>query len=146
MRNLPTGPKWAAPVIGLVVSSAVAGLATAPIGAAHFNAVAHYGLLANLTSVPLMGALVIPAAVLALLLAPFGAEAFGLWIMGGGLAWILWVAETVSSLDGARGFVSGPGPWAPCQLFCGKGVRDLAALQSSALLLLSGRLVIARWS
>ena len=111
MRDLPTGPNWAAPVIGLVVSSAVAGLATAPIGAAHFNAVAHYGLLANLTSVPLMGALVIPAAVLALLLAPFGAEAFGLWIMGGGLAWILRVAETVSSLDGARGFVPGPGPW-----------------------------------
>ena len=129
MRNLPTGPKWAAPVIGLVVSSAVAGLATAPIGAAHFNAVAHYGLLANLTSVPLMGALVIPAAVLALLLAPFGAEAFGLWIMGGGLAWILWVAETVSSLDGARGFVSGPGPW----------VLPLMALGALSVILWQGR-------
>jgi competence protein ComEC len=111
MRDVPTGPRWAQPIIGLVVSSAVAGLATAPIGAAHFNAVAHYGLLANLTSVPLMGMLVIPAAVLALLLSPFGAEALGLWIMGGGLAWILWVAETVAALDGARGFVPGPGPW-----------------------------------
>jgi competence protein ComEC len=111
MRAVPTGPRWAQPVIGLVVSSAVAGLATAPIGAAHFNAIAHYGLLANLASVPLMGVLVIPAAVLALLLSPFGFEAVGLWIMGRGLAWILWVAETVSALDGARRFVPGPGPW-----------------------------------
>jgi competence protein ComEC len=111
MRAVPTGPRWAQPVIGLVVSSAVAGLATAPIGAAHFNAVAHYGLLANLASVPLMGVLVIPAAVLALLLSPFGFEAVGLWITGGGLAWILWVAETVSALEGARRFVPGPGPW-----------------------------------
>lgn len=111
MRDVPRGPKWAQPLIGLVVSSAVAGLATAPIGAAHFNAVAHYGLLANLASVPLMGVLVIPAAVLALLLSPFGLEALGLWIMGGGLAWILWVSETVAGLEGARGYVPEPGPW-----------------------------------
>ncbi|WP_420013788.1 ComEC/Rec2 family competence protein [Tateyamaria sp.] len=111
MRDVPRGPKWAQPLIGLIVSSSVAGLATAPIGAAHFNAVAHYGLLANLFSVPLMGVLVIPAAVLALLLSPFGLEAVGLWLMGGGLAWILWVAETVSGLDGARGYVPGPNPW-----------------------------------
>jgi ABC-type uncharacterized transport system permease subunit len=40
-------------------------LATAPIGAAHFNTVAHYGLIANLLSVPLMGLIIIPSAVLA---------------------------------------------------------------------------------
>lgn len=111
LRDTPQGPRWAQPVIGLVVSSAVAGLATAPIGAAHFNAMAQYGLLANLASVPLMGTVVIPAAVLALVLAPVGAEAIGLWIMGSGLAWILWVAETVAGLDGAQRFVPGPGPW-----------------------------------
>ncbi|MEX0368913.1 MAG: ComEC/Rec2 family competence protein, partial [Ruegeria sp.] len=102
------GPKWLQPVLGVVISSAVAGLATAPIGAAHFNTMAHYGLIANLASVPLMGMLVIPAAVLALLLAPFGLEAVGLWLMGLGLRWILWVADTVSGLDGAQGFVAGP--------------------------------------
>ena len=102
------GPNWLQPVIGVVVSSAVAGLATAPIGAAHFNAIAHYGLLANLLSVPLMGVLVVPAAVLAALLAPLGLQFIGLWLMGLGLRWILWVAETVSALDGARSFVAGP--------------------------------------
>ncbi|WP_299280561.1 ComEC/Rec2 family competence protein [uncultured Tateyamaria sp.] len=105
------GPKWAQPVVGVMLSSAIAGLATAPIGAAHFNAIAHYGLIANLASVPLMGVLVIPAAVLALALAPFGAEAVGLWLMGAGLQWILWVADYVSSLEGARGYVPEPGAW-----------------------------------
>lgn len=105
------GPKWMQPVVGVVLSSVIAGLATAPIGAAHFNAVAHYGLVANLLSVPLMGALVIPAAVLALLLAPFGLDWIGLWLMGWGLRWILWVADTVAGLDGARGFVAGPNAW-----------------------------------
>ncbi len=109
--QISMGPKWLAPVVAVVISSSVAGLATAPIGAAHFNAIAHYGLIANLASVPLMGVLVIPAAVLALLLAPFGLDWIGLWIMGCGLRWILWVADTVANLDGARGFVAGPGPW-----------------------------------
>ncbi|WP_299552663.1 ComEC/Rec2 family competence protein [uncultured Tateyamaria sp.] len=104
------GPKWIQPVLGVVISSAVAGLATAPIGAAHFNTMAHYGLIANLASVPLMGTLVIPAAVLALILAPVGLDILGLWLMGLGLRWILWVADAVSSLDGAQGYVAGPSP------------------------------------
>jgi len=93
------------------VSSLVAGLATAPIAAAHFNTMAHYGLLANLLSVPLMGVLVVPAAVLALALAPFGLEVVGLWAMGVGLRWILWVSDWVSNLEGARGYVAGPSGW-----------------------------------
>ncbi|MEO0633505.1 MAG: ComEC/Rec2 family competence protein [Pseudomonadota bacterium] len=102
------GRGWVQAMAGLVISSAVAGLATAPIGAAHFNAMAQYGLLANLASVPLMGTLVIPSAVLALLLSPFGAEGLGLSLMGLGLQWILWVADTVAGLPGAQRFVAGP--------------------------------------
>ncbi|MGJ8615785.1 MAG: ComEC/Rec2 family competence protein [Sulfitobacter sp.] len=104
-------PRWLRPVMAVFVSSAVAGIATAPIAAAHFNAIAHYGLIANLLSVPLMGVLVIPAALAALVLAPFGLEWVGLWAMGLGLRWILGVAHEVASLDGARGFVPGPGVW-----------------------------------
>ncbi|MEM6758330.1 MAG: ComEC/Rec2 family competence protein [Pseudomonadota bacterium] len=102
------GRGWGQAAAGLVISSAVAGLATAPIGAAHFNAMAQYGLFANLASVPLMGTLVIPSAVLALLLSPFGAEGVGLSLMGFGLQWILWVADTVEGLPGAQRFVAGP--------------------------------------
>ena len=134
MRDSPHrfGPRWIQPVLAVVISSAVAGFATAPIGAAHFNTIAQHGLLANLSSVPLMGVLVIPAAVLALVLAPFGLEWIGLWIMGLGLRWILGVAEWVAGLEGARSYVPGPGAW----------VLPLLALGFLILVLWQGRL---RW-
>ncbi len=103
------GPLWMRPVLALLISSAIAGIATAPIGAAHFNTVSHYGLIANLVSVPVMGTLVVPSAVVAALLAPFGLEAIALHVMGLGLNWILAVASWVSGLEGARGFVVSPG-------------------------------------
>lgn len=108
-HKISMGPNWAKPVVAVLISSGVAGLATAPVGAAHFNALSHYGLLANLTSVPMMGTVVIPSAVLAALLAPFGLDWIGLWIMGLGLRWILEVGTFVAGLDGARSFVHGPG-------------------------------------
>lgn len=106
--ELQGGPRWFRAISGIVISSLVAGLATAPVGAAHFNTLAHYGLVANLLSVPLMGMVVIPAAVVAACLAPVGLEWIGLEIMGLGLRWILGVAHQVASLDGARGFVPAP--------------------------------------
>lgn len=102
------GPGWLKPVLGLLLSSAIAGLATAPIGAAHFNTMSHYGLLANMLSVPVMGTIVVPSAVVAALLAPFGLEALPLVIMGFGLEWILAVSQWVSGLDGAQGYVVNP--------------------------------------
>lgn len=104
------GPRWLRPVLAVVISSAVAGTATAPFAAAHFNQYAQYGLLANLLSVPLMGALVMPAAVLAACLLPLGLEALALEAMGLGLSWILGVAHWVTGLEGARRMVPTPGP------------------------------------
>ncbi|RSK35934.1 ComEC family competence protein [Rhodovulum iodosum] len=113
LRDAPGGrwhpPRWARAPMALVVSSAVAGAATAPFGAAHFNQMAQYGLLANLLSVPLMGAVVIPSAVLAGLLSPLGLEALGLVPMGLGLGWILGVADRVAGMDGAVWPVMAPG-------------------------------------
>jgi competence protein ComEC len=108
-HRISMGPTWFKPVAAVLISSGVAGLATAPIGAAHFNAISHYGLLANLLSVPVMGSVVVPAAVLSLLLAPFGLDWLGLWVMGAGLRWILEVGSFVAHLEGARSFVPGPG-------------------------------------
>ncbi|WP_170413618.1 ComEC/Rec2 family competence protein [Ruegeria atlantica] len=102
------GPKWLKPVVGLLMSSAIAGLATAPIGAAHFNTMSHYGLPANMLSVPVMGMIVVPSAVVAALLAPFGLEVVPLTVMGLGLEWILMVSQKVSGLDGALGYVVSP--------------------------------------
>ena len=130
--QIPLGPRWLQPVLAVVVSSAVAGFATAPIAAAHFNAIAQYGLLANLASVPLMGVLVIPAAVVAVVFAPFGLEAVGLWAMSLGVRWILSVAHFVADLPQARTYVVGPGGW----------VLPLLAIGFLMLLLWRGRL---RW-
>lgn len=107
--GLSRGPRWLRPVLAVVISSAVAGAATTPVAAAHFNQYAQYGLLANLLSVPLMGAVVMPAAVMATFLMPLGLDWIALWIMGLGLRWILGVADWVSAYDGARVPIPAPG-------------------------------------
>jgi competence protein ComEC len=110
-RNILTARGFSGAALGLFVSSAVAGAATAPFAAAHFNQIAHYGLLANLLSVPLMGVIVMPAAVVAAVLAPVGLGWLGLEVMRLGVLWILGVAEFVAGLGGALSFVPSPGVW-----------------------------------
>ena len=131
--NMEWVPKWLRPALAVFISSAVAGIATAPIAAAHFNAIAHYGLIANLMSVPWMGMLIMPAAVLAVVLLPLGLDGIALWAMGLGLRWILGVADWAANLEGARGFVPGPGGW----------VLPLLALGFLTLILWQGRLRFA---
>lgn len=101
-------PKWVRVVFSVVLSFAVAGIATAPFAAAHFNQIAHFGLLANVLSVPLMGIIVMPAAVLAVCLAPLGLWGVGLWFVDQGLQWILFVAGQVANIEGGVGHVVSP--------------------------------------
>ncbi|WP_241523900.1 ComEC/Rec2 family competence protein [Oceaniglobus indicus] len=101
-------PKVLRPVMAVVISSAVAGAATAPIAAAHFNMVSHFGLLANLVSVPLMGSVVMPGAILAAVLAPFGLDWIGLAVMDPAIRWILGVAHWIATRPGALGHVVAP--------------------------------------
>ena len=107
-REVPGMPRFLRPVLAVLISSLVAGLATAPFAAAHFNQISHYGLIANLLSVPLMGILVMPAGVLAACLAPLGLAWIGLWFMDLGLRWILFVARTIASADGAVSHIVTP--------------------------------------
>ncbi len=101
-------PKWLRFIGGVALSSFVAGMATAPFAAAHFNQVPHYGLIANVVSVPLMGAVIIPGAVLAAILSPFGLAWIGLSVMEPAILWILWVAETVAGWPRSLSFVVAP--------------------------------------
>lgn len=94
-------PPLLRPVAMSVLSSVIAGTATAPIAAAHFNRMAEYGLLANLLSIPVMGIMVMPAGVMAALLAPLGLAAPALWVLETGSALILLIAGRVAGLDGA---------------------------------------------
>jgi len=129
---LAAWPRWSRGVSGLVLSSAVAGLATAPFAAAHFNMWAVYGLAANLLTVPVMGSLVIPAAVVAGLLWPLGLDWIALTVMETGLNWILAVADRVARMEGAvQQVVAPPG-----------AVLPLVALGALAVILWQGR---GRW-
>ncbi|MFC0812523.1 ComEC/Rec2 family competence protein [Paracoccus panacisoli] len=100
---------WVLRVVALLVlSSLIAGLATAPLAAAHFNRSAQYGLIANLLVVTVMGAVVMPAGVIAALLAPLGLAGPALWAMGWGTRWMLGVGEMVAGWAGAVSTVSAP--------------------------------------
>ena len=70
--------------------------------AAHFNRMTGYGLIANLLTVPVMGAVVMPAGAVAALLAPFGLAGVALWVMDLGSRWILWIAHWIAGF-GWRG-------------------------------------------
>lgn len=92
----------------LVLSSVLAGLATAPYAGAHFNRFTDYGLVANLAAGPAM-MLLMGAGALAVLLAPLGLAGPALWLMGRASAWILWVAHWIAGLEGAVTPIVAPG-------------------------------------
>ena len=93
----------------LAVSAFVAGVATAPFAAFTFNRLTSYGLLANLAATPTMGLWIMPAAVAALVLAPFGLDGPAFQVMGWGVDYVLWIAETVAAAPSAtRPVAAGP--------------------------------------
>lgn len=110
-QRLGAGLPWyLRPVVMLVLTSVVAGLATSPIAAAHFSRMAHYGVLANLLVVPVTGVLIMPMGPVAALLAPLGLEGPALWLMGLGTRWMLAVGEWTAGLNGAVSHLPQPGP------------------------------------
>ncbi|WP_246045358.1 ComEC/Rec2 family competence protein [Rubellimicrobium roseum] len=113
--------RWAAPVAMLVLSSLVAGLATAPYAGAQFNRFAAYGLLSNVLAAPAMGFLVMPGAALLGLGAGLGITQPALLILELGCRWILLVADLVAGLEGAATSVMAPPP-VVLPLFTGAGL------------------------
>jgi competence protein ComEC len=97
-------------VEGLAFSSLIAGLATAPVIAGIFYRGAPYSILANMIVLPVTGILIMPAAVFAALLMPFGLDALPLWAMGQGIDFMVAVGRWVSSFPGGAGFIGLPHP------------------------------------
>ncbi len=81
---------------GLAATSLVAGLATTPYGAFHFQRVSPLSLAANLVAMPVVSALVMPWAVGAMIAMPFGLDGPFLDVMGWGLSLMLGVASWFS--------------------------------------------------
>lgn len=107
-------------------TSLVAGLATTPFAAYHFNRFANYGIAANLLAMPVVSFVIMPAGVVALLAMPFGLDGPPLQVMGWGINVMLDVAHWVAGWPGAS--------W------------SVAAMPSLALVLtVAGGLWIALW-
>ena len=102
-------PRWMIPLFTLVLTSVLAGAATAPFAAAHFNRFTDYGLIANLLTVPVMS-LLMAAGAMAALLAPFGLAFPALWVMEAASRWILFIAHLIAGLEGAVTPIIAPGP------------------------------------
>jgi competence protein ComEC len=108
-------------MFAMLATSFVAGLATAPFAAFHFNRYTVYGLLANMLAVPLTGAVIMPCAVAAFILMPFGLEWLVLWLLGWGVQWVIEIAYWVAGLPGAVMAV-GQAPDAVLLLIVGGGL------------------------
>ena len=138
-------PGWVAPVYALFLSSVLAGMATAPYAAAHFNRIAEYGLLANMMAVPVMGAVIMPSAVVAGLLWPLGLEGGPLWVMEKGLVYVLWVSDFVAGLEGAVRVVPAPPAWVLGALTLGFAVAVLVPGRSRLIGALPVALAFGGW-
>lgn len=86
---------------GVLMTSVIAGTVTGIFSLYHFQSFAMYGVVSNMIAVPLTGAVIMPAAVLAVFLMPFGLDAFAYRIMEWGTVWLLGVAHWAGGLDGA---------------------------------------------
>jgi competence protein ComEC len=92
-------------LFGVVFSSLVAGIATAPFSMHHFYNIAPYGLITNLLAVPITSLFVMPAGVVALLLMPLGLENLGLKPMLFGIDTIIKFSKYIASLPQPVGLV-----------------------------------------
>ncbi|CAN1565037.1 ComEC Predicted membrane metal-binding protein [Rhabdaerophilaceae bacterium] len=115
---------------GIVATTILASLATAPFSAFHFHRLNPYGLIGNTLAIPLVSLIVMPAAVLGTLLVPLGLDSFVWSLMGEGVKGVLFVAAWVAGIEGAAPAV----PRAPPVLFA------MLALALLALLLLHSHL------
>lgn len=93
-------------IVALAVTDLIAAIATAPYALFHFNRVALYSLPANMAAMPLMGVLIVPFAVIALILTPFGLDCWAWAAAAWGMEIVLAIASSVSGLEGAVSITS----------------------------------------
>lgn len=101
-------------LLGVITTSIIAGTVTGLFSLYHFQTFSVYGVLSNMIAVPLMGGVIMPAAIVALMLMPFGLQGWALEIMEWGVVWMLAVAHWTAGLEGAVFHVA---QWPPATFF-----------------------------
>jgi len=104
---------------GVALTTLIAGMATAPYAAYHFNRFADFSLATNLLAVPLTGLWIMPWAVIAFALMPFGLEAYALVPMGAGVSVVIDAAHEVASWPGAVTLLPAMPTWALASITLG---------------------------
>ncbi|MEK7801337.1 MAG: ComEC/Rec2 family competence protein, partial [Pseudomonadota bacterium] len=89
-------------VMGALLTSLVAALATAPFSLYHFGQLATYSVFANFVSIPLSGLIIMPMLMVSFILMPFGLDMWSLQLMGKGVEWLLDVARATENLPYAQ--------------------------------------------
>lgn len=87
--------------LGLVTTTLVASIATAPFAAYHFQSLNPYGLIGNALALPLVSLVVMPAAVLGVLAYPFGLDGPVWQVMGLAVSKVLEVSAWVGAFSGS---------------------------------------------
>lgn len=95
---------------GVMLTTIIAGWATAPFAVYHFQHVSVFGLVTNAIAVPIAALWVMPAGVLSMISMPLGLEQGPLWIMFRGIDLILASANAIATIPGAAIDVAAPSP------------------------------------
>jgi competence protein ComEC len=88
-------------MLGLLTTTLVASIATAPFAAYHFQTLNPYGLVGNALALPLVSLVVMPCAVLGVLAYPFGLDRPVWQLMGAAVSQVLEVSAWVGSFGGS---------------------------------------------
>lgn len=98
-------------VVALILTTMIAGLATAPFVAYHFNMLSKLGFIANLFAVPIMGLLIMPLGLLALLEYALIGTTVAFVPFEYSIRALFYVGETAAHLQGTPLGISSPPSW-----------------------------------
>ncbi len=116
-RRVPNGEhslagraiRWFAALVGgLSITALLGGIGTTPFALYHFQRMAPLSILANVLAMPLVDFLVMPMALVAVLLMPFGLDQPFLALMGYGIDGMLAVAASVTAWSDGQGGAAMP--------------------------------------
>lgn len=88
-------------VVAVLITSVIAGGMTGFFSLYHFQSFAVFGVLANMMAVPLTAFVIMPAAIVAMILTPFGLTAWAYEVMEWGVLKMLVIAHWTAGFEGA---------------------------------------------
>jgi competence protein ComEC len=91
-----------------LVTSFIAGAGSSLAAAYHFGRLSPYGVLANGLAIPVVGLVIMPAALVSVLLMPLGLDWLPLQVMAKGLELLTAISDGVAALPGADSIMARP--------------------------------------